>query len=451
MAKKITSVLGVDIGSQKIKIAEVKMQGKDPVISAIGMIDTPQGAVDHTGVYETLAVGGAIKELAASIGATAQDVVVSIAGQMSVLVRTLEVPRMNAAELKEHMQWEITRNVPFAESTIVSDFRAYEPRDPAAQNLDVVMAISPQSAIDALVAVFKAAARKPAAIDVEPLALARSLKSSYDDAPGQTICIVEIGHKTSSINMYDNGELLLPRQVMVGGEQFTRAIEQALNIPFEEAQALKHSKGAIPANAQIANQPSFGGATEQFTPYNPFADDPMSFNPALAPPSLTPPPLSNPAPPSTTDFTAPTEFVPPASDEPAPDAEPAVPSDSGQIAPVPDPTPVPATPASDDAETTRVFQAMAGALEEFIAEIRRSVDYFRSKGGDVAAIRICGGGSLLRGLPEFIQTSLGVPCSLYDPLQSITVNAKKLEPGLIEGHAQEFGIAVGNGLYIFFE
>src|SRR5665213_706444 len=105
MAKRLSSVLGIDIGSRKIKIAEVKTHGKEPVVSALGMIDTPEGSVDHTGVYNAEAVGIALKQLLNQAGASVSQVVVSIAGQASVLVRTLEVPRMSPAELSEHMRW----------------------------------------------------------------------------------------------------------------------------------------------------------------------------------------------------------------------------------------------------------------------------------------------------------------------------------------------------------
>src|SRR6185369_4383586 len=181
MAKKLNSVLGVDIGSQNIKVAEIRTQGRDAVVTALGMIATPEGAVDHTGVYNSDAVAAALKQCIADAGATSPFVVASISGQASVLVRTLEVPRMNPTELKEHMQWEINRNIPFAESTVVSDFKPLGDDDPNSQNMDVVMAISPQSAVDTIIACVKKAGRQMAAIDVEPLGLARSLKMSHDD------------------------------------------------------------------------------------------------------------------------------------------------------------------------------------------------------------------------------------------------------------------------------
>jgi type IV pilus assembly protein PilM len=250
MAKKLNSVLGIDIGSRKIKVAEVRSQGREPVVTALGMIDTPEGSVDHTGVYNSDAVGAALKQVLAESGASVPHAVISIAGQASVLVRTLEVPRMNPAELKEHMQWEINRNIPFAESTVVSDFQPLASDDPNSQNMDVVMAISPQSAIDMILACVKKAGKQTAAIDVEPLGLARSVKMSYDDQyDQQTVCVVDVGHKTTSINIFKAGKLLMPRQVPIGGEMFTKAVADAMGVGTEEAERLKSEKCQIPNDA----------------------------------------------------------------------------------------------------------------------------------------------------------------------------------------------------------
>jgi len=146
MARKLTSVLGIDIGSSKIKVCEIKTQGREPVVTALGIADTPEGAVDHTGIFNPDAVGEALKKAISDAGVSTAFAVVTLAGQASVLVRTLEVPKMNPAELKDHMQWEINRNIPFAESTIVSDFKPLGGEDPNAQNMDVVMAIAPPKA-----------------------------------------------------------------------------------------------------------------------------------------------------------------------------------------------------------------------------------------------------------------------------------------------------------------
>lgn len=397
MAKKLNSAVGIDIGSRSIKIAEVRNSGGSISVSAIGMIETPEGSVDHTGVYNSDAVGAAIKVALQNAGVSLPNAVVSIAGQASVLVRTLEVPKMNDKELSEHMQWEINRNIPFSESTVVSDYKPLGDVDPASQNMDVVMAISPQSAIDTIIACIKKAGKQVSAIDVEPLGLARALEVSYgDELGGQTVCVVDIGHKTTAINIYKDGRLLMPRTVPIGGELFTKAISDSAGVSMAEAEKMKLDSADVSTVSMAA--PSFG-ATAGFTPYNPFSDA---------------------SPGDTTMGDGDTTL-----------------SDSDAATPAPVPN-------------KAIGQELAGTLDEFVAELRRSLDYFRSRGGDVNLIALCGGGAKLKGLAAFLTNALGVKCDALDPMRRLNVNVRKVTPDYVEEHREEFAVAVGNGLHVVF-
>ncbi len=450
MAKKLSSVLGIDIGSQTIKIAEIKTQARQPVVNALGWVETPEGAVDHTGIYNGEAVGAALKQALTDAGVTVKEAVVSIAGQGSVLVRTLEVPRMNPTELKEHMEWEINRNIPFSESNVMSDFKPLADDDPNSQNMEVVMALSPQSAIETLVSCVKKAGRIPAAIDVEPLSVARSLRTGYDDLlGGQTVCIVEVGHKTTAINIYRDGKLLMPRQILFGGEMFTKALADQLNLTFEEAERLKQEQVRIPesavggsAGAAFAPEPfdpqpydpaapAYGDAPSpdsgtQATSYNPFADDaPSAYDPAGEPAAESPYAYDQPV----------------SEDESQASYDAGSGYDTSAFAPVP----------VEDPETLRFFEAIRPIVDDFVAEVRRSVDYFRSRGGEIDQILLCGGGTRVRGLAEYVSRTLGVPTEGYDAFRGLAFNEKKVAPGFAEERSQEFAIAVGNALHIFYE
>ena len=466
MAKKLNSVLGIDIGSSKIKICEIKSKGKEPEVTALGMVDTPEGAVDHTGIFNPDAVGDALKKLIADSGATSNFAVVTLAGQASILVRTLEVPKMNPAELKDHMQWEINRNIPFAESTIMSDFKPLGGEDENAQNMDVVMAIAPQSAVETVMQATKRAGKSTEAIDVEPLSLARTMQRNYDDVAGErTTCLVEIGHKTTSINIYHGAKLLMPRQVPMGGEMFTRAIADAMGLGIEEAETAKREHVVIPEDAAdrlTAANPFDAGfdggftppapdATQDFSQFNPFADDVAAYDPN-APAPADPSGYDAPAPldADPLDYGTPASLdADPADYNAVPDApvqDPYGASDAADpyAAPAYDATPV---PVADDP----YLAAVLPILEEFLGEVRRSIDYFRSRGGDVEAIYLTGGGAKLKGLDGFLGKSLGITCDAYDPLRRLNSNMRKVAPDFVDEHRNEFAIAIGNGLHIFFD
>lgn len=459
MAKKLTSVVGIDIGSHAIKVAELRSKGREAELVSVGVTETPEGAVDHTGVYNSDAVGDALKQLLKSSDIRTGPVVISLAGQASVLVRTLEVPRMTPTELKEHMQWEINRNIPFAESNVLSDYKVLPDDDPNSPNMEVVMALAPQSAIDTLVACIKRAGKQAVGIDVEPLAVARSLEFSHgDEYRDQVICVVEMGGKTTAINIYRNGRLLMPRQIPIGGEMFTKSIADTYMLGLPDAEAMKRDRALIP-DAEIAAaeqgggfMPSFGdpaGATQEFGAYNPFAEQPVSDNPFLDPSAIAPagPDASyNPF----SDATPSAGSVPPPLDpgadagaafNPFSDDPAGLGTEPGAQVPV----------VTGDPEQARLFNAFRPVLEEFVAEIRRSVDYFRSRGGDVNKIVLAGGGTRLKGLDRYVAASMSLPCDPYDSTAGLRINEKKIAPGYLEENRQDLTIAVGTALHILFD
>jgi type IV pilus assembly protein PilM len=105
----------------------------------------------------------------------------------------------------------------------------------------------------------------------------------------------------------------------------------------------------------------------------------------------------------------------------------------------------------EDSDANRRFNALAPLLDDFVAEIRRSIDYFRSRGGNVDKIFLSGGGTKIRGLAEYVSAAIGVSCDAYDPFRRLNLNVKKIAPDFVDEHRQEFAVAVGNGLWIFFD
>jgi type IV pilus assembly protein PilM len=401
MAKRLTQALGVDIGTQSIKIAGVKLGADGPAITSLGLSPTIEGTLDHSGISQPAPLTAALKEAAAMHGGGIKDVVFCINGQSAVLVRVLEVPRMSESELQQHMGWEIQRNIPFAESTVVSDYRPVDnPALAASQNMEVVMAVSPQSAIDTVLAICKGAGLKVGAIDVEPLGIGRVLHTCHaHDAGSKNVCVVHIGHSTTAINMYRQGMLAFPRTVLMGGSLLTRAIADALNIPAYEAEEKKRKEAAV---SESAGQVSpFGQQTVQadFQPYNPF-DQSQAADPGQ------------------------TQAMPA-----APAAQPSV-------------------PASADA---RITNAILPQIEEFVAELRRSVDYHRGRGGQVDEIVLSGGGANLVGFDRYVERSLGIPVSKINPFNNLSVSVGSDEEDLVKNHASEFAVAVGMGLHIAYD
>jgi len=94
-------------------------------------------------------------------------------------------------------------------------------------------------------------------------------------------------------------------------------------------------------------------------------------------------------------------------------------------------------PSEDNAErlpsgvmVKRLATLQRPALERFVAEVNRSIDYYRREFGETKIDRllICGGTAAMKGLREYIQTSLGVPTQIFDPFKESGLYKKGTAP-----------------------
>ena len=444
MASKLSSVLGIDIGSHSIKVCEVKASGGSATVSAVGVIATPEGAVDYSGVYNSEAVGAALKQIMAQVGVSSSAAVVTIAGQHSVLVRVVEVPRMDPdKELKSHMEWEINKNIPFAETNIMSDYKVLPGADPNSANMDVVMAMAPMTAIETVMDCIKRSGKKAVAIDVAPLSIARSIAISNPEFANENgVVMVDIGHSTTSINVYERNNLVLPRPVPGGGEMVTRAIADAMQTGVSEAEAYKIGTFEVPANATTGGSSfdpfSVTGATQAMdAPYSAGGPD-MNATAAMdAMPELDPV-TGMPVEPEAGGQTYTND--PFATSSSAPDPAPA--HETMAMA---------AAPVASNVPSDQVFSAVQGILDDLVAELRRSIDYYNGRGGTVSRIVLCGGGSKLKGLSAYVQRSLDIKCENYDPMKNLGSSSKKVGMDYVNEYREQLTVAVGNGLHILFD
>ena len=69
-------------------------------------------------------------------------------------------------------------------------------------------------------------------------------------------------------------------------------------------------------------------------------------------------------------------------------------------------------------------------LERFVAEINRSLDYYRREFGEaqIDRLMLCGGTAAMKGLPEYIQTNLGIRTEILDPFKSFDMYRPDTKP-----------------------
>ena len=459
--------VGLDIGSQNIKIIEVKGFGKSMQVTALAIGDTPPGAIQQGIVTDAKALGAAVKQLCQRNGIRASKVVAAAAGSAGVVVRVIEVPKMTPSELNETMKWEVERHIPFPVNDVEMAYQAVDDpalSDPNAQNMEVLLAVAQRDMVAAQLSTLESAGLKAVAIDVEPLAIGRSLLNlSRDGLVNRNVVIVNMGASNTDVAVFKKGILRFPRTIPIAGDNFTRAIADTLGLSIEQAEDEKKLNGAVLMDVLAAASSS---EPDWMNP-SPGAPDPFAFNSSPFADASVPPPLPTfgvPPADSTDEMTSssvpenpfaatpnpfagtpnpfadtPNPFAENPFAVPAPETEPVV--ETVNAAPVP-------APIVDDPKSIRrrqIFDALLPILSELSMEIRRSVDYFSSRypNESVDLVLVGGGSARLPDIDKFLQSELQVPTAIANPFAGISVASRQLSTERLAEMAPFFPVALG--------
>jgi len=386
------AVLGLDIGSETTAIVELGGgRGSIELASRPVIMQTPPDMMQNNVIVDPEAVGTAIKECLRENGIKTKKVVSSVGGQSSLVVRITEVPQMSDAELKEAMQWDVERHIPFPATDIIVDYRRIERPDADAEtpNMEVLLAVAQEDMINAHVEALQAAGLQPLAIDVEPLAASRALVNiAAEQMAGQTVAIINIGANTTDITIVRDLILSFVRPVPIAGSSLTRAIGQAFIVEEDEAERLKRQyamlgDGGAPAPAPTPSAADLGAAP----------------TPAPEPVDLT------------GDRTTHLELD-----------EPTAPIAAAPSAPEAAPT-MQELPQDPNVEYTRnqVRDSVQPVLTELITELRRSVDFYRRqhRNENIDRIILVGGGANTSGIDRVIGAETGINTELGNPYAHI--------------------------------
>lgn len=244
-------ILGLDIGAAFIKAVEMRPGKGALAITGVGVLPTPPGCIVNDEIVDPVVLATAVKQLLAENGIKTKNVIASVAGQSSVVVRVIDVPRMTDKELAETMRWEIDRHIPFSPDEVVKDYSpiARPNDDPNSPNMAVLLAVAQNNVVGGLLQTILAAGLTPVAIDVESLASARSLLDVDESFGAQTVALVNIGATKTDVGIYEAGTLAFPRTIPVAGNAMTEAVASTLSIDAADAERLKKQSGEVPADA----------------------------------------------------------------------------------------------------------------------------------------------------------------------------------------------------------
>ena len=231
-------IVGLDIGSSAIKLAELKETRNGYQLKNIGEALLPPEAIVNKVIINSGAVVETISTLVKDLGVKTKDVAISISGH-SVIIKKVSLPKMSEKELRKAIPWELEHNIPLSIDNVNYDFQILH-GEGQESIMDVVIVAAKKDITEDYMAVVKEAGLNPVVVDVDVFALENMFNTNYTSTD-EVIALINIGASVTNINILKGGVSIFARDITAGGRQFTEWIQKEFDVGFDEAERIKYS------------------------------------------------------------------------------------------------------------------------------------------------------------------------------------------------------------------
>jgi type IV pilus assembly protein PilM len=244
---KAKSVVGLDIGSSAVKAVELRPSGKGAWhVAAIASEPVPQDSIVDGAIIDGAAVAESIRRLFNHKGFRTKDVAASVSGS-AVIVKKISLPVMTEQELAASIQWEAEQYIPFDTQDVNLDFQIVDPGTgvDGTGAMDVLLVAAKKDRIADQPRVITQAGRPTVVPDVDAFALQNAFEANYGMGT-EVVVLLNAGASAININIVSGGQSLFTRDVSLGGNAYTEAIQRELSLSFDAAE---RAKRGIPVEA----------------------------------------------------------------------------------------------------------------------------------------------------------------------------------------------------------
>jgi type IV pilus assembly protein PilM len=239
--RRTKAIIGLDIGSSAVKAVELKPAGKGYRVAAFGAEPLPPDSIVDGAIIDSTAVADAIRRLFdANRAFKSKDVCASLSGN-AVIVKKITLPVMTETELGESIYWEAEQYIPFDIQDVNLDYQILDPgTGPESRgSMDVLLVAAKKEKIGDYTSVISQAGRTPVIVDVDAFALQNAFEVNYGLEPGKVVVLLNAGASAININILQGDQSVFTRDISMGGNAYTEAVQKELDLPFDAAEQLK--------------------------------------------------------------------------------------------------------------------------------------------------------------------------------------------------------------------
>lgn len=232
-------LLGLDIGTSSLKIAEIEERGKRITLNRFAILPIQYGLASGGDITDPAGLSTSIATALSMLKSRTKSVASGLWGA-SVIVKKITMPLMDERLVAEQIKWEAEQYIPFDINEVNLEHVVLKNRASGSETMDVLLVAAKQDVIFRYVQSIQSSGLKLNTLDVSSFALANCFTYNYGNIAG-TIAVMDIGAGITNLVVLENGEPIFGRDLSVGGMNYTNDIHRMMGVSVDEAEALKIS------------------------------------------------------------------------------------------------------------------------------------------------------------------------------------------------------------------
>jgi type IV pilus assembly protein PilM len=224
--------LGVYIGTNKIKI----MLGNRKRIKHWDHINISRDELIEENVDVMDFIYNRIKKFIKQKRSRANEISFCISGS-DIITKLIEVPIINKKSMQSAVEWEMSQFLPGEGSNHYIDYQIIDKIENEEKKVyKLLVAAVPKERTDRLLELSNRLKLKLKIVDISSNCVARVFRGEKNKKLPESIGVMDLGEKTSSIVILDKGNLFVEREAPFGTETVVREIGRRLQVDDVEAE-----------------------------------------------------------------------------------------------------------------------------------------------------------------------------------------------------------------------
>ncbi len=235
--RKKDQLVGLDIGSSRIKVAVVNETPKGHVLHKLGVAVVPMGVIEEGRIMDPDAVAEIIRTLFRTHRIKHKNIAISTGGY-SVVIKTIVIPTVSEKELVGSIRTEAEQYIPYDIDDVNLDFQILGPSDFSDDQMNVLLVAVKKDLVAEYIDLINQAGLNPCIIDVDSFALQNIYETIYQPQDEEMVLLVDVGSSKTSLNILKGRQSLMMRDNASGTGQIRDEIMAEIDCSWERAEQI---------------------------------------------------------------------------------------------------------------------------------------------------------------------------------------------------------------------